>query len=126
MAVILALFTWLIVIPLAHGVVRWAISTLMPRYGWEVGSPGFWNRLGLIVVIFAAALLIWILVVGIALTPNTVKVGLIPSFLTVGGPYRLTRNPIMSLNWGYGLAGRCFLEAQASSSDAYCYWQWGP
>ena len=75
MAVILALFTWLIVIPLAHGVVPWAISTLMPRYGWEVGAPGFWNQLGLIVMIFAAALLIWIVVLGIAQTPHTVKVG---------------------------------------------------
>jgi hypothetical protein len=32
-------------------VVPWAISTLMPHYGWEGGSPGFLNRLGLIMVI---------------------------------------------------------------------------
>ncbi len=94
MAVILALLTWLIVIPLAHGVVPWAISTLLPHYGWEGGSPGFWNRLGLIPVTVAAALLIWILLLGIAQTPGRVKLGLTPSFLMMRGPYRLTRNPM--------------------------------
>ena len=53
MAIILALFTWLILIPIAHGVVPWAISTLMPHYGWEGGAPGFLNRLGLVLVMHA-------------------------------------------------------------------------
>jgi hypothetical protein len=65
-AVILGLFTMLIAIPLVHGVIPWAISTLMPRYGWERGKPGSWNWLGLIPVTGAAALLIWILISGIA------------------------------------------------------------
>src|ERR1017187_8410926 len=90
MAVILALLAWLIAIPLAHGVVPWAISTLMPRYGWVEGSPGIWNRLGLIPVAVAAALLIWILVLGVVLgvdqTPERVNLGLTPSFLMMRCP----------------------------------------
>jgi len=87
-AVILGLFTMLIAIPLAHGVIPWAISTLMPRYGWERGTPGSWNWLGLIPVTGAAALLIWILISGIAQTPERVKLGLTPSFLNIRGPYQ--------------------------------------
>src|ERR1700722_17410846 len=40
-AVVVGLFIWLIVIPLAHGVVPWAISTRLRRYGWAGGAPGF-------------------------------------------------------------------------------------
>lgn len=108
MAVILALFTWLIVIPLVHGVVPWAISTLMHRYGWEAGFPGFWNRLGLIPVTIAAALLIWILVLGIAQTPDRVKLGLTPSFLMMRGPYRFTRNPMYLAELGLWLGWALF------------------
>ena len=71
-AVIMGLFVCLIVIPLAHGVVPWALSTLLPRYGWAGGSPGIWNRLGLIVIALAAALLIWILASAIPQAPTRV------------------------------------------------------
>ena len=108
MAVILALFTWLIVIPIAHGVLPWAISTLMPRYGWERETPGVWNRLGLVPVIFAASLLIWILILGIAHTPDKVKPGLTPSFLMMHGPYRLTRNPMYVAELGLWLGWALF------------------
>jgi protein-S-isoprenylcysteine O-methyltransferase Ste14 len=93
-ALIMGLFVWLVAIPLAHGVVPWALSTLLPRYGWAEGSPGFWNRIGLIVVALGAILLIWILVSGIPQTPSRVKLGWVPSFLMMRGPYRLTRNPM--------------------------------
>jgi protein-S-isoprenylcysteine O-methyltransferase Ste14 len=108
MAVVLALFVCVIVIPIAHGVVPWAISRLMPRYGWEGGSPGFWNRLGLIPVAAAAALLIWILVLAIAQTPDRVKLGLTPSVLLTGGPYRFTRNPMYVAELGLWLGWAVF------------------
>ena len=107
-AVILALFVWLVAIPLAHGVIPWAISTLMRRYGWERGGPGFWNWLGLIPVTAAAALLIWILISGIAQTPESVKLGLTPSFLNMRGPYQFTRNPMYVAELGLWLGWTLF------------------
>ena len=107
-AVILALFTWLVVIPLAHGVVPWAVSTLVPRYGWDNGSPGIWNWLGLIPVTTAAALLIWILVLGIAETPDRITLGLTPTFLMIRGPYELTRNPMYVAELGLWLGWSLF------------------
>ena len=94
MAILLALFVCLIVIPLAHGAVPWAISKLTHRYGWVHGSPEFWNLLGLIPVGVATALLIWTLIIGIAHAPNAVRLGLVPSVLITDGPYRFTRNPM--------------------------------
>src|SRR4029077_14470800 len=94
MAILLALFVCLIVIPLAHGAVPWAISKLTHGYGWVHGSPGFWNLLGLIPVGVATALLIWTLITGIAHAPDAVRLGLVPSVLITDGPYRFTRNPM--------------------------------
>ena len=108
MAIILALLTCLIGIPLAHGVLPWAISTRMPRYGWAEGTPGMWNRLGLILVAIAAALLIWILVSGIAQSPKRLKLGLTPSFLMIRGPYKYTRNPMYVAELGLWLGWAIF------------------
>ena len=108
MAVILALFVCLIVIPLAHGVVPWAMSRLMPRYGWENGAPGIWNWLGLVPVTIAVALLIWILVLGIAESPDRVRLGLTPPCLLVRGPYKLTRNPMYVAELGLWLGWALF------------------
>jgi protein-S-isoprenylcysteine O-methyltransferase Ste14 len=91
MAVSRDLTILLIVIPLVHGVVPWALSTLTRRRGWEVGSPGIWNWIVLIPVTVAITLLIWIR--GWKWwPPERPKVA--PSFLMVRGPYRFTRNPI--------------------------------
>ena len=108
MAVIVALFVCLIVIPLAHGVLPWALSTRMPRYGWGEGSPEIWNRFGLIVVALAAALLIWILALAITQTPERVKLGLTPSNLMMRGPYQLTRNPMYVAELGLWLGWAIF------------------
>jgi protein-S-isoprenylcysteine O-methyltransferase Ste14 len=125
-AVILALLAWLIAIPLAHGVVPWAISTLMPRYGWVEGSPGIWNRLGLIPVAVAAVLLIWILVLGVVLgvdqTPERVNLGLTPSFLMMRGPYKFTRNPMYVAELGLWLGWALFFGSPSVLIGCLVFW----
>ena len=93
----LGLLAWLVGVPLAHGVVPWAISLLTPRWGWANGDPGIWNLLGLIPVIVAAACLIWILVLAFAHAsemPERVELNWDPKVLLVRGPYALSRNPM--------------------------------
>ena len=94
--VLLALFGWLVGVPLAHGVLPWALSWLAPRYGWTAGNPGTWNWLGLIPIAAGTALLIWIFASGPAcarelLVPRMQRLG--PPFLMTTGPYAYTRNP---------------------------------
>ena len=113
MAILLALFVCLIVIPLAHGVVPWAISKLTHRYGWVHGSPGFWNLLGLIPVGVATALLIWTLIIGIAHAPKAVRLGLVPSVLITDGPYRFTRNPMYVAELASWLGWALFFGSRA-------------
>ncbi len=94
---ILAPFAWLIAIPLAHGVVPWAISLSTPRYGWIEGSPRLWNLLGLIPVLTGALALVWIFVIGMAHAsevPERVGLDWTPKLLISGGPYTVTRNPM--------------------------------
>ena len=82
--------------PLAHGVVPWALSWLAPRYGWTAGYPGTWNWLGLIPIAAGTAVLIWIFASGLAHVrelPERVQI-LPPSILITYGPYAYTRNPL--------------------------------
>ncbi len=92
--VLVGTLVWLIGVPLAHGVVPWALSRLTPRYGWGADSPGAWNSLGLLPIAIGAALLGWVLVEGLARTPARVEVGLTASVLVRSGPYDWTRNPM--------------------------------
>ena len=107
-ALILASLVWFVAIPLAHGVVPWAISSLTPRYGWTNGQPGTWNLPGVILVALGVALLSWVLVVGMAQTPKKVKLGLTPSFLVRRGPYAFTRNPMYVAELGLWLGWAIF------------------
>ena len=88
-----ALFTWLVIIPLAHAGVPYLISRFGVRNGWSAGQPGWWNWLGLILATAAAVLLLWVLAAAIARTPERVELKL-PSFLMLHGPYAFTRNPM--------------------------------
>lgn len=108
MALSLGLFVWLVAIPLAHGVVPWAISLLTPRYGWTEGRPALWNLTGLILVIVAAAGLIWIMVLGFAQTPERVVIEWNSSFLLMRGPYAFTRNPMYVAELGLWLGWALF------------------
>jgi protein-S-isoprenylcysteine O-methyltransferase Ste14 len=93
---VLGLVVWVVGMPLAHGVVPWAISLLATRYGWIDGRPGMWNLLGLVPVLVGIALLIWTFVTGLRNVhrmPERVKVFVSPYLLT-SGPYAFTRNPM--------------------------------
>jgi protein-S-isoprenylcysteine O-methyltransferase Ste14 len=92
----LGLFCWLVAIPLAHGIVPWALSRLTPRYGWTAGYPGTWNWLGLFPIAVGAAVFIWLFASSLMRfreLPERVQV-LPPSILVTYGPYAYTRNPI--------------------------------
>ncbi len=96
-ALILGLFAWLVGVPLAHGMVPWAVSLLARRYGWTRGHPGMWNQLGLLPVVVATACLIWIMITGFvhaAEMPEKVELNWDPKVLLVRGPYAFSRNPM--------------------------------
>ena len=63
---------------------------------------------GLIPVALGAALLIWVLVVGLGQTPKRVKLGLRPSVLMMRGPYAFTRNPMYVAELGIWLGWALF------------------
>lgn len=97
MALLLAPFAWLVVIPLGHGVIPWAISMLTPHYGWTANRPGIWNWLGLIPVVAGVAGLIWVFVLGFAQAaelPERIALDWSPKLLLMRGPYAFTRNPM--------------------------------
>jgi protein-S-isoprenylcysteine O-methyltransferase Ste14 len=108
MALILSLFAWLVVIPIAHGVVPWTISLLTSRAGWTEGHPGASNLLGLMLVMTSAVLLLWVLVVGAAQTPKRVRLGLTPPVLLMRGPYAFTRNSMYLAEMGLWLGWALF------------------
>jgi len=121
-AYVLACLAWFVAIPLAHGVVPWAISLLTPRWGWTDGRPSVWNLLGLIPVVLAAALLLWVFIVGLSQTPPKVKLGLTPSFLMMRGPYAFTRNPMYLAEVGLWLGWALFFGSIGVLSAAVALW----
>ncbi len=94
MALSVALFFWVVGVPLVHGVLPWAISLLSPRYGWTEGRPAIWNLLGLIPVVIGTACLIWIMILHFGRTPERVELERTPQYLLLLGPYTFTRNPM--------------------------------
>lgn len=93
-ALIIALFFWVILLPLVHAGIPWALSLLGPRYAWMNGRPATWNLLGLIPIALATILLIWLMILHFSRIPKRVKVERTPTYLLTRGPYRFTRNPM--------------------------------
>jgi len=100
-AVIRLLVVWLIVIPVVHGLVPWALSTRMRRHGWATGSPGAWNWIGLVPVALAVSLLSWVRLwksrqggAGARTARVQFPNDRTALFLMERGPYGFTRNPM--------------------------------
>jgi protein-S-isoprenylcysteine O-methyltransferase Ste14 len=97
---------WLIVVPLVHGMIPWAISTLTSRHGWAGrSSPGIWNWIGVIPVAVATAFLLWIYARKWWPAERVIQA---PSSLLVRGPYRFSRNPIYIAYLGIWLGWAIF------------------
>ena len=93
-ALIIALIFWVILLPLVHAGIPWALSLLTPHYGWIDGHPATWNWLGLIPVALAAILLIWLMILHFSRIPKRVKLERTPTYLLTQGPYKFSRNPM--------------------------------
>ena len=104
----LGFFAWLVAIPLAHCGLPLVISRFAPHYGWTSGSPGYWNFLGLIPVVFGIVCLAWIMVLGFVQTPEKVELEWNSPFLLKQGPYAITRNPMYVAELGLWLGWACF------------------
>ena len=92
-AFIVSSILWVVGMPLAHGVLPWAVSLLTRRHGWTQG-PGIWNLLGLIPLAVGTACLIWVMVSHFARTPARVELEWTPQYLLIRGPYVFSRNPM--------------------------------
>jgi protein-S-isoprenylcysteine O-methyltransferase Ste14 len=93
-AIIVGLVFWLILLPLVHAGIPWAISLLTPHYGWLAGRPAIWNLLGLIPIALATILLTWLMILHFSRIPKRVKLERIPTYLLTRGPYKYSRNPM--------------------------------
>jgi protein-S-isoprenylcysteine O-methyltransferase Ste14 len=106
LVLVLSPLVWLVAIPLAHGVVPWALSLLGPWYGWTDGSPAVWNLLGLVPVAVGVVVLVWLPVHGYTQTaqiPERVEVNWDPKILMTGGPYAYSRHPMYIAEMGLWL-----------------------
>jgi protein-S-isoprenylcysteine O-methyltransferase Ste14 len=81
-------------LPLAHGLVPWAISLLTVRHGWVDHRPGVWNLAGLVLVAIGFAAVVWTLTLHFREAPRGWAFEQTPRYLLTRGPYRFSRNPI--------------------------------
>jgi protein-S-isoprenylcysteine O-methyltransferase Ste14 len=96
-AIVLGPVVFLVVIPLVHGVVPWAIALLGPNYGWLDNFPTVWNLLGLLPVAAGAVVLLWLMVIAFnqrANLPERMELDWSPKMLLMRGPYRFSRHPM--------------------------------
>lgn len=108
LALIVALFFWVILLPIVHAGIPYLLALLTPHYGWIEDRTGFWNLLGLLPVALATICLLWLMILHFSRIPKRVKLERTPTYLLVRGPYRLTRNPMYIAELGLWLGWAIF------------------
>lgn len=93
-ATFIGILCWSLALPLLHGWLPLAVSRLAPRFGWNHDQPGWWNWIGLGVVVVCAVLFIGLVVLHFLQFPQQVHMELTPRYLLRRGPYAWTRNPM--------------------------------
>ncbi len=96
-ALALVPLVWGIGLPAVHAGVPWLLSRLATRHGWQGGTPGWINGLGLLPVAAGTLLLLSVLVEGLRRrreVPERMEVGWRPQMLLTRGPYAITRHPM--------------------------------
>jgi protein-S-isoprenylcysteine O-methyltransferase Ste14 len=94
LALISSSAVWIVGVPLVHAGLPWLLARVGPRYGWADGAPALANLLGLVPIAAGATLLVWVMPLHLARTPERVKLEWTPSYLLERGPYAFTRNPM--------------------------------
>jgi protein-S-isoprenylcysteine O-methyltransferase Ste14 len=97
LALSLATIVWVVGVPAVHAGIPWGLSHLGLRYGWADGRSSGWNLLGYVPVAVGAALLVWVMVVGLSRCrdlPERVPTDWSPAILMTGGPYAISRHPM--------------------------------
>ena len=90
----MALILTPVVLLLGHVAVPQQLSLLSARHGWAHGGPGWLNLLGLIPIGAGAAFLVWCFRLHFVSGRDSFEMEGTQKYLVVGGPYRLTRNPM--------------------------------
>ena len=90
-----------------YGIVPWALSRVGARYGWSEGMPSLLNILGLVITGGGVLVLLWCTSLHINSFSKPSPIESYPPLLLVGGPYRVSRNPMyiadlaMWLGWAF-------------------------
>ena len=114
---------WLtyVLFALVWGGVPWAVSLLSSRYGWAAGRPGFWNLLGLILLVAGIAGSLWTLTLHFAESREGLDWEPDKSYLLTRGPYAFSRNP-MYLSELTLLLGWVFFYGSVAVLIAFLVW----
>jgi protein-S-isoprenylcysteine O-methyltransferase Ste14 len=91
-----------------HVALPWAISLIMPRYGWVEGHPGWWNWIGLLPVAAGLVMIAWGASLHIVTATGPRVFERTPRYMLVKGPYRFSRNPMYLLELAMWLGWAIF------------------
>jgi len=84
----------MVLFPLVHAVLPYALSLFGHRVGWTAKGPASWNLAGVLLVAFGVGGLAWSFFAHLASSPARLELALTPNYLAKSEPYRVTRNPM--------------------------------